>query len=912
MRKTVFIIFFLSSILSFGQKEASNWYFGENAGIRFNADGTVSELTDGQLNTIEGCTTISDANGNLLFYTDGITVWNRLHQPMSNANGALGNGLFGDPSSTQSALVVPKPGDPNIHYIFTVDTAISNNDVDLGFNYSVVDMTLNGGLGNVTLKNSNLLQDSSEKITAVVKDCVTQSIWVITLASENGEPSGVFNTFHAYEVNSLGLNTTPVSSTFTTYITDGRGYLKLSPDGTKLVSANAGSGLYIYDFDKATGVVSNETQININFSLNGSKPQVSYGIEFSQNNELLYVSTFYMTDQSGMGNPAVQYGALLQYNLNAPNISSSEIVIDSRQTYRGGLQLGPNGKIYRAMNTIYNSGTPYLSVINNPNSIGTACNYVNNALSLSRNVRQGLPPFISSFFSEKIDIIGNNTSSTSLSLCDATTYTLAAEDIPGATYIWKRNDVILPENDFDLVVDEDGLYYVFVDPNAGCESTLEGEAYVTFNPNPIANDYTLIQCDEDGIIGGLTRFNLNEANDALTMGIPNFSVKFYKDIARTNEIINSNSYNYDVGNPLLIYTKIINDATGCFDFSELTLEVIITQINDFLATPLCDEVGSEDGFNTFNLNEITNNIQNFNSINFPISYFRTYEDALLEQNILGNSFVNTQPYSQTIFARAENDNNCYGISKVLLTVNKLPNIEVEELTYYCLNKFPESITLNAGVLNDSINNYLYTWSTGEDTYEIEINQSGTYSVTITNANGCSKVKTITVVASNIATFETISVQDVTENNTVIVVVSGEGTYEYRLLDQNNSVYAPFQINNIFENVKPGFYAVSVKDVKNDCGSVNEKISVIGFPKFFTPNGDGYNDTWQVYGVSGVFQPNSKILIFNRFGKLIKEITPFEKGWDGLVNGEKLPVDDYWFSVKLQDGRIFKNHFALKR
>ena len=353
MKKTILILTFLSGLLSFSQKEASNWYFGENAGIRFNADGNVTELTNGKLNTIEGCTTISDSSGNLLFYTDGITVWNRLHQPMSNADEALGNGLFGDPSSTQSAIVVPKPSDANIHYIFTVDTAVRNEDIDQGFNYSIVDMSLNGGLGNVTLKNSNLLQDSSEKITAVVKDCVTQSIWVITLASENGEPSGVFNTFYAYEVNNSGLNTTPVTSTFTTYyISDARGYLKLSPDGTKLVSANAASGLYIYDFDKTTGFVSNETPIAINFSLGGTKPQSPYGIEFSQNNQLLYVSTFYITDQTGMNNISDQYGALLQYNLTATDISSSEVVIDERQTYRGGLQLGPNGKIYRAMNRL--------------------------------------------------------------------------------------------------------------------------------------------------------------------------------------------------------------------------------------------------------------------------------------------------------------------------------------------------------------------------------------------------------------------------------------------------------------------------------------------------------------------------------------------------------------------------------
>ena len=103
----------------------------------------------------------------------------------------------------------------------------------------------------------------------------------------------------------------------------------------------------------------------------------------------------------------------------------------------------------------------------------------------------------------------------------------------------------------------------------------------------------------------------------------------------------------------------------------------------------------------------------------------------------------------------------------------------------------------------------------------------------------------------------------------------------------------------------------VKDVKNDCGTIKDKVSVMGFPKFFTPNNDGVNDTWQVLGVSSMFQPNTRILIFNRFGKLIKELDPLGKGWNGLLNGVKLPSDDYWFAITLQDGRIFKNHFTLK-
>lgn len=908
MKNPLIILAFFSTIFCFAQKEASNWYFGDNAGISFNPDGTVTELINGKLSTIEGCTTISDANGELLFYTDGVTVWNKNHTMMPN-----GFGLFGDPSSTQSAIVVPKPKDPNIYYIFTVDTSTSNSDVNYGFNYSLVDLSLNGGLGNVTLKNDNLLEESSEKVTAVLKDCLTQSIWVITYAPLI---TGQFNTFYAYEVSSTGLNTVPIISTFSTFIDDARGYLKLSPDGTKLVSANASSGLYIYDFDKNTGMVSNETPIAINFSHNGFSRQIPYGVEFSQNNELLYITTYLETDSDDQNNSSAQYGALLQYNLTSPNISASEIVIDDRVTYRGGLQLGPNGKIYRAMNATYRQGLPYLSVINAPNNIGAACNYTNNSFQLSNNSRQGLPPFITSFFSEKIDIIRKTSTieSTELFLCDGDTYTLKSDVIPGATYTWSRNDVPLSETSPNLEVTEDGFYKVFIDPNTGdCDSTFEGVAFVTYNRNPVAYDYTLTQCDEDTVVGGFTRFNLNEATSYLTGNVTGLLVKFYRDIALTDEITNINSYSFNADNPRPIYTKVFDEKTGCYDTSLLSLNVTTTQIADFTPTPLCDELDSEDGINAFNLDTVTSEIQATYNFLYAITYYKTFDDALFEQNSLNTTFTNTNPYSQTIYARVENANSCFGILKVILTVNKLPNINPSSSTYYCLNKFPETININADIINSDPTNYTYYWSTGDSTYNIEINQVGTYTVTVTNANGCSKDKIITVQASNIATIDDIVIKDASQNNTVTVLASGEGTYEYRLLDENNSVYADFQSSNIFENVKPGFYSVSVKDIKNNCGTTQPfKISVIGFPKVFTPNGDGYNDTWQVYGVSSMFQPNTKVYIFDRYGKLIKELTPLGEGWNGLLNGRQLPVDDYWFSVKLQDGRIYKNHFTLKR
>ena len=120
-----------------------------------------------------------------------------------------------------------------------------------------------------------------------------------------------------------------------------------------------------------------------------------------------------------------------------------------------------------------------------------------------------------------------------------------------------------------------------------------------------------------------------------------------------------------------------------------------------------------------------------------------------------------------------------------------------------------------------------------------------------------------------------------------------------------------QDSNVFEDISPGLYTVYVRD-KNDCGITDELVSVIGFPKFFTPNNDGTNDFWQVRGINNQFQANSLIFIFDRYGKLLTKLNPLSSGWDGTYNGANMPASDYWFKVELEDGRTFTSHFSLKR
>jgi gliding motility-associated-like protein len=191
-----------------------------------------------------------------------------------------------------------------------------------------------------------------------------------------------------------------------------------------------------------------------------------------------------------------------------------------------------------------------------------------------------------------------------------------------------------------------------------------------------------------------------------------------------------------------------------------------------------------------------------------------------------------------------------------------------------------------------------------------VNQSGDYTVDVINSDGCSKTRKVIVTDSNQATIKDIQIESITddENTITILLANSIGNYEYSLNNENG----PFQTSPVFENVSAGFHTIYVND-SNGCGVVNKMFAIVGFPHFFTPNGDGINDSWKINGVDGVFNKETIVSIFDRFGKLLKEIVAIEtKGWDGTLNGSAMPADDYWFVVKLADGNTAKGHFTLKR
>jgi gliding motility-associated-like protein len=345
------------------QNSQNTWFFGHQAGIDFSSGAPVP-LTCSVMSTQEGCAAVSDQNGNLLFYTDGMTVWNKNHQPMPN-----GTGLTGNISTTQSALIVPRPGSSSLYYLFTADAQAGVR----GVRYSEVDMSLCSGLGNVTgVKNVLMITPSCEKLAAI-QHCNEKDVWIVT----HDWNSDAFRTFL---VTASGVHPTPVIShcgiTISGSSLNAAGCLKGSPDGKKLASGTEDqlNRFELFDFDNSTGVVSNQ----VLFPQHGL---YAYGVEFSRDGTRLYGTAL---------SPAHIY----QFNLCAGSpaaVANSGTIIGTASGTAGTLQLGPDDKIYLAK---LNSG--YLGVIDQPSSAGTACNYLDTGVYLGGKTSSlGLPNFIS-------------------------------------------------------------------------------------------------------------------------------------------------------------------------------------------------------------------------------------------------------------------------------------------------------------------------------------------------------------------------------------------------------------------------------------------------------------------------------------------------------------------------------------
>ena len=431
MKKIIFLFFLIFSCTLFSQKEANFWYFGLNAGLDF-TNGDPVPIKNGFLNTFEGCSTISNRDGVLQFYSDGITIWDKSHDIMKYTNGDLVDNLKGDPSSTQSALIVQNPIFKNLYYIFTVGASENKP----GFFYYTIDMDKNNNKGEVIAGPIDLSFGStkwSEKVTAVQGENCNE-LWIISLSDQ---------TFFCYKLKESGIDFVDIVTSKIDYrpISE-RGYLKVSPDGTKIAIADYTQGLdgfentvgegklVLFDFDIVTGKVS-ENGLELTNPIEDGSP---YGIEFSHESKKLYVSTHDTSNNK-----------LIQFNLKASNIKGSKAIISSKKGYRGALQIGPNYKIYASVPQSYRVGTKFLDVIENPDEDADKIIYNLGGVNLgNQQSTQGFPPFLQSIFAPA-KIVDSETRLIDLTIqkkivCIGDTFRFEPDVIGNAssTYIWTK------------------------------------------------------------------------------------------------------------------------------------------------------------------------------------------------------------------------------------------------------------------------------------------------------------------------------------------------------------------------------------------------------------------------------------------------------------------------------------------
>jgi gliding motility-associated-like protein len=375
LMKFVFILLILFNCPALYAQQGNIWYFGYNAGVDFNYN-PPRPLTDGRLVTEEGCAAMSDSDGHLLFYTDGVTVYNRHHRVMLK-----GDLLHGNRSTTQSATIIPWPGKKDLYYIITASDVYATLP---RYSVSVLDMAQDGGDGGLDVKNALLSVNSTEKLT-VAKHCNGVDFWIICKLKGNNE-------FHCFLLNEDGLSLTPVISAAGRPIAapghevQSIGYLKVSPDSKKLALAT----FVIYrgregfsellDFDNATGTVSNAVII---------KGEQDYGVEFSPDSRFLYISYANVVVTPP---PHIDQFDLSAY-IDSATLEATRLTISSGfSKINYGMQLGPDGKIY-----VTRAHTNYLDIIHNPNERGIACDYKENGLFLNSGVAVGgLPNIIPS------------------------------------------------------------------------------------------------------------------------------------------------------------------------------------------------------------------------------------------------------------------------------------------------------------------------------------------------------------------------------------------------------------------------------------------------------------------------------------------------------------------------------------
>jgi hypothetical protein len=719
--------------------EYSNWYFGNNCGATFNTpNGDPLFLGGNKIGQFEGSATISDKNGNLLFYTNGEYVINKAGNFVN-----IGNPLLGHQSSTQSAIILQKPGSTNLYYIFTADAGEYTGLTNRGINYSIYDIDANAGNGDIVEINNPLLKPASEQLSAVYH-ANGKDIWVVARGWKN-------NNFYAYLLTENGITDTVVTQIGFTRTSDFHtiGCLKFSPNGTIAATAVYDEQFFeLYKFDNKKGEFYNRIQINVldQFTL--------YGVEFSSNGKVLYISS----SKSSFG-----FYSLFQFNLaeyNSAKISQSQLRLVSKEGHIGTLQRGINNKIYLAP-----LGVKFLHSIENPNTVGVGCRFFEKTVSMLDSASQlGLPQVFKTPLNSK-----------SLSACEGSTITLDPDEFLEdtlryqTTYKWTgpkgweslaprpvltnivsadsgtynlRATFIVNDNPITLnysIVVKVGKHINFniIGPDTVCKgvtvnlsadtiNTLFNYIWSTGRRSPFMTTsnpgvYKLYITTQFGCVDSAV-FKLTVVNPPKVKILGQRLICNNQSIELSSEIQEDGfSYSWSNGksSPSIIvdepgvYKLWVMNSNGCIDSSKITVvKYPNLKVKIDGDTTLCVPGTAK----------LSANIQPFDST-LKYQYFWSTGDS--------TSFINiTKPnaYKLTVVI----DDHCVYSDSIVVKKSDSPTISTNAKPYNIVCE-GEVITV---ILEKTENNVKYYWSDGVKTFPRTIKIAGDYIIIAENADGC--------------------------------------------------------------------------------------------------------------------------------------------------------------------------------
>lgn len=885
------------------------WYFGYHAGLDFNTP-NPTVLTDGNTNVREGVSSISDATtGKLLFYTEGMTVWNARHLAMPN-----GTGLMGNPSSAQSAVAVPFPEHPGQYYLFTTYTGNS------GFRYSIVDMSLDGGMGDIipSTKNTLLFSASTEKMAAT-RHCNNRDYWIVSHAANSAD-------FYVYLLTPTGLST-PTVYTLGRYISDqgweSVGNLKFSPDGKELshtilplsMSGPVGKGEF-FKFDNKTGVLTGPT-----WSITDYSPTV---LEYSLDGKYLYVVSSLQNE-------------LYQYERTAPDVLATKTDIWPDKLpglVIGAIQMGPDGRIYTGYELGYDQGYKYVGRINKPNEKGLACNFVRDAVDLDpgntglHKVGHGFPTFMNSYLYLPADFTttGNCTptvsfklkheddvvsvswdfgdGATSTALAPSHTYqrsgkyniTLTVQrqcgiyektvEAPVIVHLTETETVtICSQTSYKLpdgrIVNRPGVYTSTITSPDGCS----GNIITTLKIAPVYNlTVKATACEETG-------YTLPDGKKVFTSGtyVASFKTETFKcDSVITTELTVPRRQfdvtasicdggSYELPDKSIVtktgnYTVVLPASTGCD--SVITTHLTVNPVYNIQeSVVLCDGTTYQlpDGRMTGTAGIFTSKLVTYRGCDSTI--VTTVTVSPVYHPVVDIATCESAPYklpdgrivstSGTYVSPLKTYQGCDSIITTHLTVYPVAHTTTD--TSFC-------------------NRNSYLLPDGRRVFT-----AATYISKLKTTHGCDSIVTTNLKMIDLP--EGYIEPEVCITAGIPVVVTLPAGYD-KYLWQDGSDKNPYAIRN------PGIYRVRMS---NACGTTELQTKAqdcspdLYVPNAFSPNGDGVNEIFRIV------RPSNQVLIefriYDRWGVEVFYTKNLKEGWNGYYKGQLQPVGAYVYFIR---------------